>query len=564
MKLQRKKLGELLVEHKLITHQQLMDALVLQKNTGKKLGEVLASQGLLNETDMMGFLQLQLGIKFVDLSRRRIDPKLASSVPLPIAQRYTLVPISLENGKLEVAMEDPLDFVALEDLKRASKHEIIPALALRETIRNSIRQLYGTDYAEKAVKEYSVREIGLTTVTAVAAESPFDEVSNAPIVRLIDSIIEQAVQVQASDIHIEPGEKDVRFRVRVDGVLKTEINIPKDLHSALVARVKIIGGMNIAEKRLPQDGRIEINVLGKQIDLRISVMPTWHGEKIVLRILDRSRFLVNKEKLGFSGENLLKFSELLKNPHGLILVVGPTGSGKTTTLYSMLNDLNVMHHNIITIEDPVEYLLAGINQTQVNVKAGLTFAIGLRALLRQDPDIVMVGEIRDKETAEIAVRAAITGHLVLSTLHTNDAVATIARLADMGVDSYLLAAAIAGVISQRLLRKICANCKTTYNPQTYECEMLGIPFDQNRVFYKGGGCSMCDYSGYKGRLPVFEILVTDKKHKDMIGRRTPIEKIKQYSKETGMITLMDECVKLLDLGLTTVDEAIRVSYSKDG
>lgn len=564
MKLQRKKLGELLVEHKLITHQQLMDALVLQKNTGKKLGEVLASQGLLNETDMMGFLQLQLGIKFVDLSRRRIDPKLASSVPLPIAQRYTLVPISLENGKLEVAMEDPLDFVALEDLKRASKHEIIPALALRETIRNSIRQLYGTDYAEKAVKEYSVREIGLTTVTAVAAESPFDEVSNAPIVRLIDSIIEQAVQVQASDIHIEPGEKDVRFRVRVDGVLKTEINIPKDLHSALVARVKIIGGMNIAEKRLPQDGRIEINVLGKQIDLRISVMPTWHGEKIVLRILDRSRFLVNKEKLGFSGENLLKFSELLKNPHGLILVVGPTGSGKTTTLYSMLNDLNVMHHNIITIEDPVEYLLAGINQTQVNVKAGLTFAIGLRALLRQDPDIVMVGEIRDKETAEIAVRAAITGHLVLSTLHTNDAVATIARLADMGVDSYLLAAAIAGVISQRLLRKICANCKTTYNPQTYECEMLGIPFAQNRVFYKGGGCSMCDYSGYKGRLPVFEILVIDKKHKDMIGRRTPIEKIKQYSKETGMITLMDECVKLLDLGLTTVDEAIRVSYSKDG
>ena len=564
MKLQRKKLGELLVEHKLITHQQLMDALVLQKNTGKKLGEVLASQGLLNETDMMGFLQLQLGIKFVDLSRRRIDPKLASSVPLPIAQRYTLVPISLENGKLEVAMEDPLDFVALEDLKRASKHEIIPALALRETIRNSIRQLYGTDYAEKAVKEYSVREIGLTTVTAVAAESPFDEVSNAPIVRLIDSIIEQAVQVQASDIHIEPGEKDVRFRVRVDGVLKTEINIPKDLHSALVARVKIIGGMNIAEKRLPQDGRIEINVLGKQIDLRISVMPTWHGEKIVLRILDRSRFLVNKEKLGFSSENLLKFSELLKNPHGLILVVGPTGSGKTTTLYSMLNDLNVMHHNIITIEDPVEYLLAGINQTQVNVKAGLTFAIGLRALLRQDPDIVMVGEIRDKETAEIAVRAAITGHLVLSTLHTNDAVATIARLADMGVDSYLLAAAIAGVISQRLLRKICANCKTTYNPQTYECEMLGIPFDQNRVFYKGGGCSMCDYSGYKGRLPVFEILVIDKKHKDMIGRRTPIEKIKQYSKETGMITLMDECVKLLDLGLTTVDEAIRVSYSKDG
>jgi len=554
----------MLVEHKLITQQQLMNALVLQKNTGKKLGEVLASQGLLTETEMMSFLQLQIGISFIDLSKRRIDPKLASSVPLPIAQRYTLVPISLENGKLEVAMEDPLDFVALEDLKRASKFEIIPALSLREPIRNSIRQLYGTDYAEKAVKEYSVRDAGLPTIQAVATESPLDEVSNAPIVRLIDSVIEQAVQVQASDIHIEPGEKDVRFRVRVDGVLKNELNIPKDLHSALVARVKIIGGMNIAEKRLPQDGRIEINVFGKPIDLRISVMPTWHGEKIVLRILDRSSFLINKEKLGFSGENLIKFSELLKNPHGLILVVGPTGSGKTTTLYSMLNDLNVVRQNIITIEDPVEYLLAGINQTQVNVKAGLTFAIGLRALLRQDPDIVMVGEIRDRETAEIAVRAAITGHLVLSTLHTNDAVATIARLADMGVDNYLLAAAIAGVISQRLLRKICANCKTTYNPLPFECEMLGIPFIQNRVFHKGSGCSLCDYSGYKGRLPVFEILVIDKNHRDMISRKSPIDKIREYSKESGMSTLMDECVKLLDSGLTTVDEAIRVSYSKDG
>lgn len=564
MKQQRKKLGELLVEHKLITQQQLLDALVLQKNTGKKLGEVLSSQGLLTEADMMSFLQLQLGIRFVDLSKRRIDPKLASSVPLPIAQRYTLVPISLENGKLEVAMEDPLDFVALEDLKRASKHEIIPALSLREPIRNSIRQLYGTDYAERAVKEYSVRESGLPAVAAIASESPLDEVSNAPIVRLIDSVIEQAVQVQASDIHIEPGEKDVRFRVRVDGVLKTEINIPKDLHPALVARVKIIGGMNIAEKRLPQDGRIEINVLGKQIDLRISVMPTWHGEKVVLRILDRSSFLISKEKLGFSNENLIKFNELLKNPHGLILVVGPTGSGKTTTLYSMLNDLNVVQHNIITIEDPVEYLLSGVNQTQVNVKAGLTFAIGLRALLRQDPDIVMVGEIRDRETAEIAVRAAVTGHLVLSTLHTNDAVATIVRLADMGIDNYLLAAAIAGVISQRLLRKICPNCKIIHKPQPYELEMLGIPFDPDRVFYKGSGCSLCDYSGYKGRLPVFEVLVIDKKHRDMISRRTPIEKIRQYSKEAGMSTLMDDCIKLLDSALTTVDEAIRVSYSKDG
>jgi len=564
MKPQRKKLGELLVENKLITQQQLTDALVLQKNTGKKLGEVLAFQGLLNEGDMMKFLELQLGIKFIDLSKHRLDPKLASTVPLPIAQRYTLVPVSLADGKLQVAMENPLDFVALEDLKRASKYEIVPLISFKEPIKNSIRQIYGTDYAEKAVKEYSIQETGSPAIAQVVLETPLDEVSNAPIVRLLDSVIEQAVQVRASDIHIEPSEKEVRFRIRVDGVLKTELTIPKDLHTALIARVKIIGGMDIAEKRLPQDGRIEISVLGRQIDLRISVMPTWFGEKVVLRILDRSEFLIHKEKLGFTKDNLAKFNELLKNPHGLILVVGPTGSGKTTTLYSMLNDLNVVSHNIITIEDPVEYMVYGINQTQVNVKAGLTFAIGLRALLRQDPDIVMVGEIRDRETAEIAVRAAVTGHLVLSTLHTNDAVATIVRLMDMGVDNYMLAASIVGVISQRLLRKTCSNCKTVYNPLAYECEMLGIPLDTKRIFYKGHGCSQCDYSGYKGRLPVFEILVINRKHRDMISQKAPIDKIKEYSEESGMSTLMDECIKLLDLGLTTVDEAIRVSYSKEG
>jgi len=559
----KKKLGELLLEHKLITQQQLMDALVLQKNTGKKLGEVLAFQGLLSEINMMRFLEMQIGINFIDLSKHKVDPKLAATVPLPIAQKYTLVPVSLENSKLQVAMEDPLDFVALEDLKRACKYEILPLIAFKDPIKNYIRQIYSTDYAEKAVKEYSLKESGIPTISQAASESPLDEINNAPIVRLIDSIIEQAVQMHASDIHIEPSEKDVRFRIRVDGLLKTELTIPKDLHSALVARIKIIGGMDITEKRLPQDGRIEVSVFGKQIDLRLSVMPTWFGEKVVLRILDRSGFFVQKDMLGFTIENLRKFDELLKNPHGLILVVGPTGSGKTTTLYSMLNDLNNVQNNILTIEDPVEYMLHGINQTQVNVKAGLTFALGLRALLRQDPDIVMVGEIRDTETAEIAVRASVTGHLVLSTLHTNDAVATIVRLVDMGIDNYLLASALTGVVSQRLVRKICQNCKVTHTALEFECEALGIPFVQDRVFYKGEGCSICDYSGYKGRVPIHEILVITKKHREMISRKSPIMMIREYSKESGMSTLMDECVKLLDLGLTTVDEAIRVSYSRE-
>jgi len=561
--MKQKRLGDLLVEHGKITQQQLSYALMLQKNTGKRLGEILSFQGLLTETDMMRFLQIQMNVRFVDLNQHKIDPKLASLVPSAIAKKYTLVPVEIQDGKLEVAMEDPLDFVALEDLKRASKYEIIPAISFKESIQQAIRRLYGIEFAEKAVKEYSDKQYPLTIAPLEQAENLLDEVSNAPIVRLLDSVIDQALYLLASDIHIEPFEKDVRIRLRIDGVLQNALVIPKDLHSALVTRVKIIGGMNIAEKRLPQDGRIELNMIGKQIDMRLSIMPTWHGEKIVIRILDRSSFLINKDKLGFTPENLEKFSDLLKNPHGILLVTGPTGSGKTTTLYTMLNELNKEEHNIITIEDPVEYMLKGVNQTQVNTKAGLSFAVGLRALLRQDPDIVMIGEIRDKETAEIAVRAAITGHLVLSTLHTNDAVSTIVRLKDMGVDSYLLAASMIGVISQRLLRKICAGCKASYIPSVVECELLGLQYSDTITFYKGQGCSLCNQSGYKGRLAVHEVLVISKKHREMIAQKASLESIKEYSEQAGMSSLKNECVKLLHLGITTVDEAIRVSHTSE-
>jgi len=559
----QKRLGDMLVENGIISEQELAFALVLQQNTDKKLGEILASQGFISENDTMHFLQLQLNTRFVDLSKINIDPALVALVPSVIAKKYILVPVELQNGTLEVAMEDPLDFIAIEDLKRASKLNIEPVIASGESIRQAIRRLYGAEFAEKAVKEYSDKFSSSVLVTEEAEEDVIDETSNAPIVRLLDSIIEQAVQSQASDVHIEPFEKDIRIRIRIDGILQNILVIPKNLHLALVARIKILGGMNIAEKRLPQDGRIEINILGKLIDLRISVMPTCHGEKVVLRILDRGNFLVDKSKLGFSSENLEKFCDLLKNPHGIILVTGPTGSGKTTTLYTMLNELNNEGSNIITIEDPVEYMLKGINQTQVNTKAGLYFATGLRALLRQDPDIVMVGEIRDKETAEIAVRAAITGHLVLSTLHTNDAVSTIVRLMDMGVDPYLLAASMVGVISQRLLRKICPGCKIPYKPLAFECELLGINPKEPVNFFKGEGCGLCNRTGYKGRFPVHEILVINKKHREMIGQRASLEDIKTYSEQSGMSTLLNECRKSLQLGMTTTDEAIRVSYSRD-
>ena len=559
----QKRLGDLLVEQGIITEQQLSYALMIQKNTGQKLGEIIAFQGFLSENEMMRFLQIQMGVRFIDLNQKTIDPKLASTVSPAIAKKYTLVPVELENGKLVVAMEDPLDFIALEDLRRASKYKIVPVISFKESIKQAIMRLYGTEFAEKAIKEYSDKQIFAPSLPQETIDSSLDEISNAPIVRLLDSIIEQAVQMKASDIHIEPFEKEVRIRIRVDGILQNTFSIPKDLHAALVARVKIIGGMNIAEKRLPQDGRIEVSIADRQIDMRLAVMPTWHGEKTVLRILDRSSFLINKEELGFSPENLEKFRELLKNPHGILLVTGPTGSGKTTTLYTMLSELNKEAHNIITIEDPVEYMLKGVNQTQVNMKAGLSFAVGLRALLRQDPDIVMIGEIRDKETSEIAVRAAITGHLVLSTLHTNDAISTIVRLMDMGIDSYLLAASMVGVISQRLVRKICTGCKTAYVPSVFECDLFGMQYDKTTNFYKGTGCSLCNQSGYKGRIPVHEVLVIDKKHREMIARKAPLESIKEYSKQAGMVSLTDECIKLLHLGITTVDEALRVSYSAE-
>jgi len=561
MKRQRR-LGEILIDEGKITHQQLDYSLSLQKSTGKRLGEILLTQGLVSESDIVSQLQKQLHVPFIDLSKINIDPKLATLIPFVIANKYKLVPFELNKNLLKVAMDDPLDFVALADVKGASKCEIAAHVSFEDSIVAAIRTLYKSDFADKAVKEFSDNEVQDITSTAFEGNK-VDDVRNAPIVRLIDSLIDQAIQLRASDIHIEPFEEEVRVRIRTDGVLQSTLNIPKRLHPALVARLKIMGGMNIAEKRMPQDGRIEINASTTQVDLRLSVMPTWYGEKVVCRLLDRKNFLIDKEKLGFTQENLDKFDDLLKSPHGLILVTGPTGSGKTTTLYTMLSELNKDTHNVITIEDPVEYMIKGINQTQVNTKAGLTFALGLRAILRQDPDIVMVGEIRDKETAEIAVRAAITGHLVLSTLHTNDAISAIVRLIDMDVDSYLLAASLVGIISQRLLRKICSSCKTPYYPTESEMKILGILDTENPVFQKGAGCSLCNHSGYKGRIPVHEILVLDKKHKSLIGSKASIEDIRVYSKRVGMNTLLDECIKHLYAENTTVDEAIRVSYTRD-
>ncbi|MBM7581263.1 type IV pilus assembly protein PilB [Caldicoprobacter guelmensis] len=559
----KKRLGELLVEKGIITKEQLKDALALQKSTGKKLGEILISQNLISESQMAEVLQEQLGIPFVDLNKVTLDPKLTEYVPFMLAKRHSLIPIKLENGKLYIAMEDPLDFAAIDDVKRVSKMDVVPLISFGEAIRNAIHRLYGMEYAERAVQDYT-KEAKLEQLAQDIQNGSFDEdVSNAPVVRLVNSIIQQAINMGASDIHIEPMEGETRVRLRIDGMLQKALNIPKYVHPALVTRIKIMGNMDIAEKRLPQDGRVGMQVSGKDIDLRISTIPTIYGEKVVIRVLDQSNFLLPKEKLGFTQENLEKFDELLKNPHGIILVTGPTGSGKSTTLYAMLNELNRESVNIITIEDPVEYRMEGISQIQVNPKAGLTFAAGLRSIVRQDPDIIMVGEIRDGETAEIAIRSAITGHLVLSTLHTNDAVSAISRLMDMGIEPYLISAALVGVISQRLLRKVCSNCRVPYEIEPHHLATPGFEVLAGVTLYRGKGCSACNYTGYKGRVPVHEILVISKQHRQMIAQRASIDEIRDLSIKMGMSTLKDECIKLVMKGLTTIDEVIRVSYSQD-
>nr|MBO2493258.1 type II secretion system protein GspE [Clostridia bacterium] len=560
----RKRLGELLVEKGIITREQLKEALALQKSTGKKLGEVLISQNLISEAQMAEVLQEQLGIPFVDLNKVTLEPKLAEYIPFMLAKRHTLIPIKEENGKLYIAMEDPLNFAAVDDVKRVSKMDVVPLISFGEAIKNAINRLYGMEYAEKAVQDYT-REAKLGQLPQDVQNGSFDEdVSNAPVVRLVNSIIQQAVSMGASDIHIEPTENESRVRFRIDGMLQKIFNIPVYMHSALITRIKIMGNMDIAEKRLPQDGRVGMNISGKDIDLRISTIPTIYGEKAVLRILDQSNFLLSKEKLGFTEENLEKFNELLKNTHGIILVTGPTGSGKSTTLYAMLNELNRESVNIITIEDPVEYRMEGINQIQVNPKAGLTFAAGLRAIVRQDPDIIMVGEIRDSETAEIAIRSAITGHLVLSTLHTNDAVSAISRLIDMGIEPYLISASLVGVISQRLLRKVCSNCRVPYEIEPHHLAVPGFEELAGVTLYRGKGCSACNYTGYKGRVPVHEILVVSRQHRQLIAQKAPIDEIKDLSIKMGMSTLKEECIKLIRRGVTTIDEVIRVSYSQDG
>lgn len=553
----KKMLGNILMDIGRITKEQLEYALDLQKKRGDKLCNILVDEGIISQTEIIEILGYQLGIPHVMLDKYYIDQEIVRLVPEALAKKYSVIPFQNKNSILFLAMSDPMNIFAVDEVKLVTGMEVQTAIASEEDIRFAIEVYYGKRTAEKAVEDFA-KEHGAEYPIALE-RALMEQVNKAPVVRLVNSIIEQAVVNRASDIHIEPGSR-LRVRFRIDGQLQEIMSVPMQTHGPVVARIKIMSELNIAERRIPQDGRVEMEAGGKSLDLRVSVFPTAYGEKVVIRVLDRGSFLLSQKQLGLSEENEALFDRLMRIPHGIILVTGPTGSGKTTTLYAALRELNDVAANIITLEDPIEYRLEGINQMQVNPKAGLTFASGLRSVLRQDPNIIMVGEIRDEETANLAVRAAITGHLVLSTLHTNDAASSVIRLVDMGVEPYLVASSIRGIISQRLIRKICPECKVRYKATGEELKVLGLPPGNNVDLFRGKGCGSCHKTGYRGRTAVHEIMMVTDKHRELIGRKVSSDKLERVSREAGMISLKDSCTKLVKRGVTTVPEMAKVIY----
>ncbi len=554
-----KKLGDILIESGILTQEQLEKALEQHQITGHKLGDTIVEMGFVSDVELMKALEYQCRIPYIDMSGLDIDPSAPGLISEENAKKYCAIPVGYENGQLVVVMNDPLDFIIIDEIRYLTGRDLMPKMSTRRQIMAAIDSSYGKENAQKAAQELE-KEFDIDEMVKIT-EQITDEVANAPVVKLVNSIIEHAIKINASDIHIEPTEGKMRVRLRQDGILQEVMRAPKNAHGAVITRIKIIGGMDIAEKRIPQDGRVETIIANKPIDLRLSVLPTVNGEKVVIRILGRSDVMLSRDLLGLSESNEVMFDKIIKSPHGIILVSGPTGSGKTTTLYTILKDLNQPTTNIVTVEDPVEYRMEGINQVQVNVRAGMTFSSGLRSILRQDPDIILIGEIRDGETAEIAIRASITGHLVLSTIHTNDSASTVTRLVDMGVDPYLVSSAVVGIISQRLVRKICPRCKESYKPS--HSEAMQLKMKEQKPVFRGAGCPECNYSGYKGRTAIHEILVVTKEIRELIDRRASDEQIKTVAIRQGMTTLMDTCIKLVLDGVTTTAEMMKVTYTVD-
>ncbi len=567
-----RRLGELLLAAGTISQEELDRGLELQKTQKGRLGEVLIANGIITEDQLIEALQMQLGIEYIDLSKVNIPTELASVVPKNIAKQYSVVPVRLKKDELYLAMSDPLNFYAIEEVRKAVRKKVVPMVAHSASVERAIQVLYGNEGAARAIEDMK-REAaaGQANADAQIQDAAFtsnqidDTVNNAPTIRLVNSIIERAITERASDIHLEPHESEMVVRMRVDGLMRTILTVPKDLQSSVISRIKIMSGLDISERRVPQDGRFNVRVKDKDIDLRISTLPTVYGEKIVARLLDKSGGNINKSSIGLTGHDLEMFDKMIKCRSGVLLIVGPTGSGKSTTMYAMIGELNTPEVNLVTLEDPVEYNIDGVNQVQINEKTGLTFASGLRSILRQDPDIIGIGEIRDGETAEIAMRSAITGHVVISTIHTNDAVGTIERLENIGVEPYLVASALRGVVSQRLMRRICPHCRKPYTPDEEELFELGLKPEDGITFYRGEGCPHCFDTGYHGRIAVFEMLNVNSAVRRLISAKAGRVEIEAELEkpENGFVSLRENALRLVREGVSTSSELLRVVSEED-
>ena len=552
------RLSDLLVNSRVITNEQLKKALAMQKDSGKRLGTVLIENKIITESQLIETLKIQLGIEYIDLNTITITSEMAKVLPKSIAKKHMVVPIRVIRDEIFLAMGDPLNFVALEEVAAATHKKVVPLMASSAALERAVANLYSNEGAARAIEE--MRKDNYVTdldqpIDMVAYVD--DDTNSAPTIRLVNSIIDRAVTENASDIHLEPRESELVVRMRIDGILHVVLNVPKELQSSVISRFKVMANMDISQRRIPQDGRSNVRIRGQEIDLRVSTLPTIYGEKVVLRLLRKSQTMLSMEGIGLRGHNLEVFEKVIaNNAEGVVLIVGPTGSGKSSTMYTIIRNLNKEEVNLVTLEDPVEYNIDGINQVQINEKAGLTFANTLRSILRQDPDIIGVGEIRDAETADIALRAALTGHLVISTIHTNDAKSSVDRLLGMGVEPYLVADSVKGIVSQRLVRRICPNCRKPYKPDHGEISMMKLPTDREYKFYKGAGCAECFYSGYRGRIGVFEILTFNNEMRHAVAENN-MRLLEEELAKSDFQPIIMNCQELVLDGTTSVAEINR-------
>lgn len=560
----KERLTEILINNKLITHEQLNEALDTQKKKGGRLSDIIVELSFIKENDLISVLSQGLGFPLIDLKRFKIDPEIVKIIPAHIARHYQIIPVSLMSDTITLAMVDPLNIFAVDHVKVLTGYKINPIISSSHDIMQTIELSYpdtAKDMIDDIMKEISISSIEFITQKqdVLPSEQELARISqDAPVIKITNMILEDGVKKKVSDILIEPWDKTLRMRFRIDGVLREQAAPPWNMHASIVSRIKVMADLNIAEHRLPQDGRFKVRMLGREVDFRISILPSSFGEKVAIRVLDKSQATLDIEKLGFSERTLLKLREMAKLPHGMILVCGPTGSGKTTTLYSILKLVDDPQKNMVTVEDPVEYQLDGVNQVNVRPEIGLSFANALRSILRQDPNVIMIGEIRDYATVDIAIKSALTGHLVLSTLHTTTSSGAIIRLVNMGVEPYLINSSLVGVINQRLVRKICPQCREKYQLKKEIVDSLKLNIS-NSEFFRPKGCPNCFNTGYIGRIAISEVLVLSIKIRDAVLDRAQEYVIKQYARKEGMKTLREEGIDVALKGLTTIEEVLRVS-----